>query len=396
MDNKGGKYMFRIGQEEIDAVAKVLGSKQLFRVNNGLQEVDNFEKELAAKFGAKYVLCVSGGTSAITCALVGLRIGPGDEVIVPAYTFMATALAVTSVGAVPVLAEVDETLTMDLDDLEKKLTPNVKAVIPVDMLGFPCNMERLVAMGKEHGFKIVEDACQADGGSFGGKRLGLWGDAGTFSFNEFKIMTAGEGGAIITNDRKVYERALIYHDGGTAFRPNASALAEPIFMGTQYRVSEITGAILRVQLRRLDGMLQDLRRIKKVIMQGLSNVPGIRFAPSHDPEGDCSTTIAFTFCSEEKARMFAKTVGAGLPIDSGKHVYSNWDPLLAKRGSQNAVLNPFNLPQNIGLRMEYSANMCPKTLDVLSRTAVISLHPDWTDEKVAEVIASCRNAAAQL
>ena len=171
--------MYRIGQEEIDEIAKVIHNKKLFRVNDGLQEVDNFEKELAEKFGAKYALCLSGGTAAITCALVGLDIGPGDEVIVPAYTFMATALAVTSVGAVPVLAEVDETMTLDLDDVERKLTPNVKAVIPVDMVGFPCNMERLAAMGKKYGFKIVEDACQADGGSFGGKRLGLWGDAGT-------------------------------------------------------------------------------------------------------------------------------------------------------------------------------------------------------------------------
>lgn len=390
--------MYRIGQEEIDEIAKVINNKQLFRVNNGLQEVDNFEKELAAKFGAKYALCVSGGTSAITCALVGLGIGPGDEVIVPAYTFMATALAVTSVGAVPVLAEVDETLTLDLDDVEKKLTPNVKAVIPVDMVGFPCNMERLAAMGNKNGFKIVEDACQADGGSFGGKRLGLWGDVGTFSFNDFKIMTAGEGGAIITNDRKVYERALIYHDGGAAFRPNARSLLEPIFMGTQYRVSEITGAILRVQLRRLDGILQDLRKVKKTIVQGLSGAAGIRFAPSHDSEGDCSTTLAFNFCCEEKARTFANSegVGAWLPIDSGKHVYSNWDPLLAKRGSHHADLNPFNLPQNNGLRMEYRADMCPKTLDVLSRTAFISLHPDWTDNKVAEIIESCYKAAAKL
>lgn len=390
--------MYRIGQEEIDEIAKVIHNKKLFRVNDGLREVDNFEKELAEKFGAKYALCLSGGTAAITCALVGLDIGPGDEVIVPAYTFMATALAVTSVGAVPVLAEVDETMTLDLDDVERKLTPNVKAVIPVDMVGFPCNMERLAAMGKKHGFKIVEDACQADGGSFGSKRLGLWGDAGTLSFNDFKIMSAGEGGAVLTNDRKVYERALIYHDGGAAFRPNASTLQEPIFMGTSYRVSEITGAILRVQLRRLDGMLQDLRRVKKAIMAGLAGIPGIRFTPSHDPQGDCSTTLAFTFCCEEKARKFAKSegVGAWLPIDSDKHVYINWEPLLAKRGSPNDVLNPFSLPQNKGLRTDYSVDMCPQTLDVLSRTAYISLHPDWTDDKIACVIESCRKAADKL
>lgn len=390
--------MYRIGQEEIDEIKKVIQSGQLFRVNDGLKEVDNFEKELAEKFGAKYALCVSGGTAALTCALVGLGIGPGDEVIVPAYTFMATALAVTSVGAVPVLAEVDETMTLDMDDVESKLSPYVKAVIPVDMVGFPCNMDRLAAMSKKYGFKIVEDACQADGGSFKGKRLGLWGDVGAFSFNDYKIMSAGEGGAIITNDRKIYERALIYHDGGAAFRPYADTLEEPIFMGTQYRVSEITGAILRIQLKRLDGILADLRRVKKTIMDGLSDIPRIRFTPSHDPEGDCSTTLGFTFRCEETARRFAKSDGvrAWLPINSGKHVYTNWEPLLAKRGSHNAAANPFNLPENKGLRVNYSTDMCPKTLDALSRTAFISLHPDWDNDKIKKVIDSCRRAYSNI
>jgi dTDP-4-amino-4,6-dideoxygalactose transaminase len=390
--------MYRIGQEEIDEVAKVIRSKQLFRVNNGLKEVENFERELAEKFGAKYALCVSGGTAAITCALVGLGVGPGDEVILPAYTFMATALAVTSVGAVPVLAEVDETMTIDLDDVERKMTGDVKAVIPVDMVGFPCDMKRLDEMREKYGFKIVEDACQANGGSFGGKRLGLWGDAGTFSFNDFKIITAGEGGAIITDDRRVYERAMIYHDGGVAFRPYAGDIMEPFFMGTQYRVSEITGAILRVQLRRLDGIIDDLRRVKKAIMEGLRGAPNIRFAPSHDPEGDCATTLAFTFENERAARKFAAGIGAEawLPIDSGKHVYYNWDPLMAKRGAHCDAMNPFNLPQNKRLRTNYSKDMCPGTVDALSRTVYISLHPDWPEEKVSSVIGACRKAAAEL
>ncbi len=390
--------MFRIGQEEIDAVARVIHGGQLFRVNTALHEVEQFEQELADKFGVKYALCLSGGTAALTCALVGMDIGPGDEVIVPAYTFMATALAVTSVGAIPVLAEIDETMTLDLDDVEAKLTPNVKAVIPVDMVGFPCNMRRLKEMSLKYNFKILEDSCQADGGGFGDKRLGVWGDAGCLSFNDFKIMTAGEGGAVLTNDRHIYERAMIYHDGGAAFRPNAGEIQEPFFMGTQYRVSEITGAVLRVQLKRLDGILADLRRTKKAIMAGLADVSGVRFAPSHDPEGDCGTTVAFTFTTAERARAFAKLVknGAWLPIDSGKHVYSNWDPLLAKRGSHHAALNPFNLPQNKGLRMDYSDTMCPKTLDILARTVYISLRADWTDEHINEVIGQCRQAFQDL
>lgn len=390
--------MYRMGQEEIDAVARVIRSGHLFRVNNDLKEVEHFEKELAEKFGVQYALCLSGGTSALTCALVGMGIGPGDEVIIPAYTFMASALAVTSVGAIPVLAEIDETMTLDLDDVERKLTPAVKVVMPVDMVGFPCNMLRLKKMSEQYGFKILEDSCQADGGGFGGKRLGVWGDAGCLSFNDYKIMSAGEGGAVLTNDRRIYERAMIYHDGGAAFRPNSGEIQEPFFMGTQYRVSEITGAVLRVQLQRLDGILSDLRRTKRAIMSGLADVPGVCFAPSHDSEGDCGTTLAFTFNNEAKARRFAELaqLGVWLPIDSGKHVYTNWDPLLSGRGAHHPALNPFNLPLNKGLRINYSKDMCPKTLNILARTAYISLRADWTDEKITSVTNACRQAFKQM
>ena len=390
--------MYRIGQEEIDAVAKVIRNGNLFRVNNALKEVETFEQELAHKVGRSYAVCVSSGTAALTCALAGMGIGPGDEVIVPAYTFMATALAVTSVGAIPVLAEIDETMTLDLDDVERKMTSNVKAVIPVDMVGFPCDMERIMSMSEKHGFYVLEDACQADGGSFRGKRLGSWGHAGTYSFNDFKILSAGEGGAIFTDNRRIYERALIYHDGGATFRPNAKDLNEPLFMGTQYRVSEITGAIMRIQLGRLDGILDDLRRIKKLLTATLSVVPNISFVPSHDSEGDCGTTLAFSFESEEQARAFADSDGVNgwLPIDSGKHVYRNWTPLMNKQGAHHPAYNPFNLEANKDLRIQYNTDMCPQTLHVLSSTVYINLHPDWNEEKIDCVVESCRSAVSML
>jgi len=390
--------MFRMGQEEIDAAAKVIQSGSLFRINKGLQEVDRFERELAEKIGTEHALCVTGGTAALTCALVGMGIGPGDEVIVPAYTFMTTALAVTSVGAVPVLAEIDETMTIDARDVENKLSPNVKAVIPVDMVGFPSNMEALCALGKKHGIQILEDVCQADGGSYHGRRLGTWGSAAAFSFNHFKIISAGEGGAVVTNDRRIYERALIYHDGGSSFRPYAGDLQEPVFMGTQYRVSEITGAILRVQLGRLDGILADLRRVKKSLTEKLAGLPGLRFSPLHDADGECATTLAFTFENESRARAFAAGEGVNgwLPIDSGKHVYSNWDPLLSGRGAHCAAFNPFEMPQNKELRIRYTKEMCPKTLDILSRTVYISLHCDWEEDRVSKLAESCMKAVRAL
>jgi dTDP-4-amino-4,6-dideoxygalactose transaminase len=395
--------MYRMGQEEIQELSKVIISKQLFRVGDPqaghLGEVDQFEKEWAEKIGAKYALCLSGGgTAALMCGLVGLGIGPGDEVIVPGYTFMASATAILAVGAIPVIAEVDDSLTIDPKDVEKKIGPNTRAVIPVHMVGLPSDMGEIGRIAKKHGLKVLEDVCQADGGSYKGKRLGSLGDAAAFSFNYYKIISCGEGGALVTNDREVYERALIYHDSGVSFRPKAKELETPLFLGLQFRANEIMGAILRVQLKRLEGILSDLRRIKKTFMEELSGANGIRFAKSNDLQGDCGVVVPFQFETEKDARSFATSEGVGgwLPIDTGRHVYSNWEPILEKMVGPHPALNPFNLPQNKGLRMTYTRDMCPKTLDVLSRNVFVSLHPDWSDEEIEKRIGACRKAAKSL
>lgn len=384
--------MHRIGQEEIDAVARVIHSKNLFRINTGNKETEHFEKEWAKLCNTQYSLCVSGGTGALACALAGLGIGPGDEVIVPGYTFMATATAVLMVGAIPVIAEIDDTMTLDPDDFERKITEHVKAVIPVHMVGFPCDMDRIMSIAGKNGIKVLEDACQAVGGSYKGRRLGSIGHAGAYSFNYYKNISAGEGGGVVTNDRKVYERALLYHDAGATFRPFISEIQETPFIGSQLRVSEITGAILRVQLQRLDEILTDLRTIKTGIIQKIQDHRNITFTPSNDKEGDCGTTLGFVFSSEEKARTFAKGVSGSLPIDSGKHVYSNWDPILNKQGGHHPAMNPFNFKENSGLRMDYTKNMCPKTLDLLARNVFISININWTQEdienKVNQILAA--------
>lgn len=390
--------MFRIGKEEIDAVARVIESKKLFRVNDSSNEVNNFEKEWAEKIGVKYTVCMSGGTGAIISALVGLGIGPGDEVIVPAYTFISTALAVLAVGAIPVIADIDGSLTIDPDDIERKISPYTKAILPVHMVGIPCNMDKIMDLAKNYNLKVVEDACQADGGSYKGKRLGAIGDAGAFSFNFYKIITAGEGGAVVTNNRRVYERIAIYHDVGLPFWNYVGSISEPLFIGSQFRASEITGAIMREQLKRLDGILEDLRKVKRQFVEKLSSMPKINFARSNDPEGDCASTLAFSFPNEASARKFAKSEGVGgwLPIDSDRHVYINWDPILNKQGAHHPALNPYNLPENKKLNMNYSKDMCKKTLEILSTTVFLSLNPDWSTEEVEYRINSCSKAAAGL
>ncbi len=215
--------MYIIGKEEADAVQRVIESKKLFRYLDGDEsESARFEAEWAAKIGARHAVAVTSGTAALIAALVGLGVGPGDEVIVPAYTFMATALAPLAVGAVPIIAEVDASLTLDPVDAERKITPRTRAIIPVHMVGLPSNMDALMAVARRHNVKVLEDACQADGGSYGGKRLGSIGDAGAFSFNHYKIITCGEGGVMVTDDETVYHRALVFHDGGSVFRDHAS------------------------------------------------------------------------------------------------------------------------------------------------------------------------------
>jgi dTDP-4-amino-4,6-dideoxygalactose transaminase len=395
--------MYRIGDEELKELEIVIKSKKLFRVGDKSKghpmAVETFESELAEKIGTKYALCLSGGgTSALICALVGLGIGPGDEVIVPGYTFMASAVAVLAVGAIPVLAEIDESLMLDPDDFEKKITPETKAVIPVHMVGFAADMEKINKIAEKNKIKVVEDACQADGVSYKNKRLGSWGDAGAFSFNYAKIITSGDGGALVTNNREVYERALVYHDGGAFIRPYKRDLQIDVFVGVQLRASEIIGAVLRAQLRRLDGILEDIGKVRKQILSALEGKPGISFAKYNDPERNQGTVVPFVFESEEKARKFAKSEGVHgwLPIDTGRHIYSNWEPIIEKRVGGHPLRNPFNHPANKALRTEYTLDMCPKTLAICSKTVFVSLYPDWTEKEVDKKIEDCEKASANI
>lgn len=387
--------MYRAGQEEINEVSEVLRSKKWFSrspSDGHLREAIRFEDEWAEMVGTDYALLMcGGGTAGLTCAMAGLGIGPGDEVIVPAYTWMATATSVLSAGAIPVLAEVDETLALDPADFERKITPNVKAVLPVHMLGRAADLEPILAIAREHDIKVIEDSCQMDGGSYHGRRTGSWGDAGVFSFNWFKIISAGgEGGCLVTSDRTLYERAVIFHDSGSAFRPQAGELTEPIFVAQQYRTDEVSAAIARVQLQRLEGILADLRRNARGLEQRLTD-GGLTIAPNNDIEGDCGICVALRFESEQQTRRFAEAAGVSgyCGLDHGKHVFTEWTPLQEKRVMHHPAMNPFHFEQNKGLRMQYDASVCPKTLDWLGRTFFLATGPDLTDAQLDEIASKC-------
>jgi dTDP-4-amino-4,6-dideoxygalactose transaminase len=384
--------MYRIGQEEIDAVAEVIRHRCLFKINNSLQETMHAEEEMKAMFGTDHALLMTSGHAALTSALIALGIGPGDEVIVPAYTYISTAMVVVSVGAIPVIAEVDDTLTLCPEDTEKKITARTKAIIPVHIQGFPCNMDAIMALAEKYHLHVLEDACQADGGSYHGRRLGTIGHAGAFSFNYFKIITSGEGGALLTNDRSIFERALIYHDSSAVayFGDQLNDVDAQLFCGNEYRANEISAAILRVQLQRLDGILSDLRRNKQYLMDALTGL--CTFLPSHDLQGDCGTTLALTFDSAEAASTFAEAVGGTVPINTGKHVYRNWTPIMNKVGALHPLMDPFKMEANHDIVPDYREDMCPRTLDLLSRVVYISVNPDWTTEALDAKVAQLRSA----
>ncbi len=374
--------MYEIGREEIKALEKVILSKQLFRYRGGEGgECDHFESELCKKIGAKHTILVSGGTGALICGLVGIDIGPGDEVIVPAYTFMASPLSVVALGAVPVIAEVDESLMLDPVDVKKKITRRTKAIMPTHMSGLPANMNALKKIARKHKLRIIEDACQAVGGSYKGRRLATIGDVGAFSFNHFKIIGCGEGGAVITSQRSVFEKALIHHDGGCFSRQHV--LSTPIFCGWSFRVSELQGAIMRVQLRRLDRILATLRARKKAIFVALAGSEKYAMSPINCVQGDCGVVTTIKFESEALMRAAQKAlqaggIEAGSPIDSGIHVYSRWSPILEKRASSHPGRDAYKLT---GDRYKYSETMCPQSTAILSST--LSFGTSYSDS-VAE------------
>jgi len=397
--------MLDIGEKEIGAAARVIRSKQLFRYaerkRGQLSECLKFERSLATAMGAEHALVVTSGTAALTCGLAGLGIGPGDEVIIPAYTFMASALAPLSLGVIPVLAEVDDSLTVDPEDVAAKITPRTKAIMPVHMCGFPADMNAIMKLARRHSIPVLEDACQADGGSYRGKRLGAIGNAGAYSFNYYKNMTSGEGGAVVTSDKVCYERALIFHDGGCVFRPHSHELGVPFFAGSNFRMNEILAAILRVQLRRLDGMLARTRARKRALLTALDGHPRLRAIRSNDIEGDCGTTVGLRFRSEAQTRAFIaglreRGISASTPIDSDRHVYCNWEPVMEKRGSYHPGLDAFKRPENADSCCEYQPDMCPRTLEFLRTTVFLPITLQQTMRQIRRIASSCREMGDAL
>ncbi len=397
--------MYEMGREEVEAVTEVLNGGQLFRYRGGEGgQVDRAERMLIASTGSRHALVLTSGTAALICGLVGMGIGPGDEVIVPAYTWLASAGAVLSAGAIPVLAEVDETLTLDPEDLERRIGPRTRAVIPVHMSGRPSDMDRILAVAEAHGLFVLEDACQAIGGTYRGRPLGSIGNAGAFSFNQFKTISCGEGGALVTDDRRIHERALYQHDMGCTFRGHAGEMAETPFLGNTYRMNEILGAVLRVQLDRLEGIVARLRQRQQWILDTVrADGAPLQVSPSADAAGDCGCKASFLFPTAEARTRVAEHAAAqdpdcrlGSPIDSGLHVYTNWSVLLQQQCGHQDACNPFRMPANRACRLDLSADACPRTLAILARTGTIDIGLAWTEDDCRRIAGALCRAAREV
>ena len=376
-----------VDQEELQALARVIESKNLFRyygIGDGPDEVLSFEREFAEHMGAKHALCVNAGSSALICALIGAGVGEGDEVIVPAYTWNATPNAVLATRALPVLAEVDESLTLDPGDVERRITPRTRAIVPVHMRGAPAAMDELVAVAKKHDVALIEDVCQAAGASYRGRRLGTFGDAGAFSLQFNKIITTGEGGVMITDRDDLLDLALDVHDCANSVRRGTGL---PKFAGYNFRASELTGAMARVQLGRLDGLLERMRANHARLSAEINGLPGLILRRANCDEGDAGIAlIAFAEDAAQAADAVDALNAEGVlamqiysPAVPDLHIYPFWAPVLAALEAAGAD------PPD-----------CPRTLDLVERAIHVDVSPLCEEQDLDEIAFAFEKVAKQV
>jgi dTDP-4-amino-4,6-dideoxygalactose transaminase len=364
--------MTRTGVREIASVARVLASGNLGRYPTKRPSVTaRFESEAAEFLGARHALAVSSGTGALMCALVGVGVGPGDEVLVPAYTWVSTAAAPLALGAVPVVVEVDESLTLDPTDMKAKITAATKAVVPVHMLNLVSDMDAITSVAADHGIAVVEDACQAFGVRYGGRRVGTIGDAGAFSFSQSKNISSGEGGLVVTAAERIATRAGMFHDVGSYTRAGWVPSDEPLFVGMNLKMSELASSVLLPQLRRLDAELDRMAACRRVAVEELSEEPSIRITRHNDP--DHAMGLAVTFEDPADAQRFSRLRGAQRLIDTGRHVYLNWESVRGRR-MFDSRFDPYGWAGRTDDTL--GPDTCPSTLDILARTCRVRLLPN--------------------
>jgi 8-amino-3,8-dideoxy-alpha-D-manno-octulosonate transaminase len=381
-----------LGDEERAAVLEVLESRSLFRYYGPdlIGRVSEFEAALAEFTGTEHAVATSSGTAALRCALASLGVGCGDEVILPAFTFIATVNAVVVSGAVPVFAEVDDSLGLDHADVAAKLTPRTAAVIAVHLENVACDLDPILAALAPAGVPLIEDAAQAMGVSYNGRQVGSIGALGAFSFQLEKNVTAGEGGGITTNDDRLHLRAARYQDQGGQFVTShmgerGGELDEP-FVGENLRMTEIAGAIVGVQLRKLPGLLECMRDNCLRVANAIGDVDGMQPRRIPDPKGQGGSSLSWFLPDAEVARRFAKALLAeGIPcarMYRGKPVYSN--PAILERRTASMKGGPWHCAEH-PTAVEYYMGICPQTEDLAARSLIVPIGPRWSPSDCTQV-----------
>jgi len=344
------------GDEERKEVNDVLQTGILMRYGfdgprMGIWKSKELEEEICKAFGCKYAQLVSSGTAALTTALSALGVGSGDEVIMPAFTFVASFEAVLSVGAVPVLVDIDKTLTLNPDAVRQAITAKTKCIMPVHMCGSMADLDALIKICKEHNLLLLEDACQSIGGTYKGKHLGTIGNAGTFSFDFVKTITCAEGGAVMTNNEDIFIKSDEYSDHGHDHKGIDRGADLHPFLGYNFRISELHAAVGLAQIRKLDAFLKIQRKNHQQLKALLSQVPEISFRVIPDPAGDSCTFLSWFLPTEELTRAIVTELkhqnilaGSFYWFDNNWHYIRKWDHL--KNG---ASLNNLNEAQKQAL-----------------------------------------------
>jgi len=302
-------------------------------MRNGHWKSKELEKALADRMNVKHAQLVSSGTSALTIALVSAGIGAGDEVILPTFTFVASFESILALGAIPILVDVDDTLTLDPLEVEKAISKRTKVVMPVHMCGSMADLGALKLICDKYGLLLLEDACQAIGGSYQGKPLGSYGDLGCFSFDYVKTITCGEGGALITNNGNYYTNADHYSDHGHDHLGKDRGAERHPFLGYNYRISELNAAVGLAQIRRLDDFLAIQERNYTILRNAMEAVEGISFR--RVPKGGIEnySFLSFFMPNEEKAKLVQKSLteagvdGCFYWYDNNWHYYRKWEHL---------------------------------------------------------------------
>jgi 8-amino-3,8-dideoxy-alpha-D-manno-octulosonate transaminase len=376
--------------QEQRQLTEVLDGRNPFRWNNppARSKVATFEREFAARMRTQYALAVTSGTAALHVALAALEVGPGDEVILPAWTWYSCYNAVVQLGALPVFAEIDESFNLDPRDLERHTTPQTKVIMAVHLQGNPADMDPILAIARKHRIKLLEDGSQSVGASYRGKPLGSMGDIGIFSLQQSKTITAGEGGAVVTSDPLLYERACRFHDVGTYRRDMTRQLG--FLPGLNYRMNEFTGGVLLAQIRKLDTIIGAVRANAARVYEGVRGLPGAKLRRLPDPAGELGTGIFLEFATTERRDRYVKAMQAeGVPVmPPNGSVILPVVPSIEQKVTITPSWPSFTSPRGRSIR--YGRECCPRTIDILSRYAGVMMGPKYTEADTADAVAAVR------